>query len=277
MNIPQSVMDTVAVKCLFCKKINIVSDLGWITQPHPVLAMLTKGKGQVTISREDAPLVVNELMDPYFMRSSLMRKPEVFDATGFEALVIHLSIDVLGGIELLHFFDIPIKYFGADKQKIHNLMLELFDLETDLETGDISELVKEKRILLELFEIMMRTAKPKKEGLFLNTDERGCLAAVAYLKEHFDEPFDIEKLLKLCHFSHAHFFRLFKKLTGVTPKNYQLDRRIEAAQKLLLTTNLSILEIGQRIGWPDQFHFSRIFKTRTGYSPQQFKGRVKLE
>ena len=99
---------------------------------------------------------------------------------------------------------------------------------------------------------------------------------MTYLKEHFCEPFDLEKLLELCHLSHAHFFRTFKKLTGVTPKNYQMDLRIEAAQKLLLTTKLSVLEIGERIGWPDQFHFSRIFKSRTGYSPQQVKGVVKL-
>ena len=275
MKIPQETLDTLSVRPLFCKKILITSDQGWLTQPTPVLAMLTKGKGKVTIAEEE-PVVIDQLLQPYFMRRSLMRRPAALDETGFEAIVIHLSIELLGGIELTHFFDVPLLAGTTDQSRIRDLMLELHYLKESSEDNDILASIKEKRILFELFEVLIQNAKPKKKGLSLDIEESRCLAAVSYLKDHFNEPFDLEKLLEICHFSHAHFFRLFKKLTGVTPKNYQLDCRIEAAQKLLLTTNLSILEIGERIGWHDQFHFSRIFKSRTGYSPQQFRSAVHL-
>lgn len=51
----------------------------------------------------------------------------------------------------------------------------------------------------------------------LNTEESGCLPALHYLKEHCASPFDLDKLKELCHVSQTHFFRLFKRLTGVPP------------------------------------------------------------
>ena len=119
-------------------------------------------------------------------------------------------------------------------------------------------------------------AEPKKKGVLLNTEEYGCLPAVEYLKENFAAPFDMDKLQDMCDFSQSHFFRLFKRLTGVSPFTYLKDRRIEEAQKLLLTTSHSVAQIGQQVGWRDQFHFSRIFKARTGCSPRQFREQYRL-
>ena len=57
-----------------------------------------------------------------------------------------------------------------------------------------------------------------------------------------------------------HFSRSFKQSTGLPPHQYILRRRIEHAKSLLKTNELGIAEIGQRLGFSDQSHFTLIFR-----------------
>jgi two-component system response regulator YesN len=102
-----------------------------------------------------------------------------------------------------------------------------------------------------------------------------CLPAVNYLNENFKSPLDIPRLMKLCGLSRTHFFRLFKKETNSTPFEYMKNRRLQEAENMLLCTDLSIAEIGDRVGWEDQFYFSRTFKKNTGLSPGDFRRQFK--
>lgn len=68
-----------------------------------------------------------------------------------------------------------------------------------------------------------------------------------------------------------YFSSLFKQKTGVTFRNYLRDFRIEKAKKLLLSTNLRIYEIGLSVGYNEQSHFIRAFKTVTGVTPTEFR------
>ena len=259
-------------RCVFFNNIKFLpKEYGWVTHPHPVLAMITQGEGKITIAHKKKTIIVKELMDPCLLPAYTMRQPAATTDQPFNILALGFSVDILGGISLLNFYDIPITYSGADRERLRDLMLRLFELGPGIEVKNLEHLAGQKNILFEIFRILIREARPKKEGFLLNTEEYGCLPAVEHLKEHFAEPFDMRKLQSMCHFSQAHFFRLFKKLTGVAPFTYLKDRRVEEAQKLLLSTSHSVSEIGERVGWHDQFHFSRIFKSRTGYSPRQFK------
>jgi two-component system response regulator YesN len=53
------------------------------------------------------------------------------------------------------------------------------------------------------------------------------------------------------------------------------NRRLQEAENMLLCTDLSIAEIGDRVGWEDQFYFSRTFKKNTGLSPGDFRRQFK--
>ena len=45
------------------------------------------------------------------------------------------------------------------------------------------------------------------------------------------------------------------------------------AKQLLRNPNLSISVVGKKVGYPDQFHFSKIFRQATGMSPSEFRTR----
>lgn len=59
----------------------------------------------------------------------------------------------------------------------------------------------------------------------------------------------------------------FKKMTGKTPKDYLLDKKLSHAKKLLLTTSMSILEISLTVGFDSISHFIKVFKSRYNLTP----------
>jgi AraC family transcriptional activator of pobA len=67
--------------------------------------------------------------------------------------------------------------------------------------------------------------------------------------------------------------RTLTKLTGQTTKQLILDRVILEAVRLLRFSDLSIKEIAARLGFSDQFAFSKAFKRRRGEAPLDFRSR----
>ena len=64
---------------------------------------------------------------------------------------------------------------------------------------------------------------------------------------------------------------IFKTYTGMTPYQYFIHIKIRKAQELLEQKDLSIKEVAYRMGFEDQYHFSRLFKKKTGTSPLGWK------
>lgn len=69
-------------------------------------------------------------------------------------------------------------------------------------------------------------------------------------------------------FSLAHSF---KKRLGISPLRYLQQVRIEAAKRLLITTDNSVNSIAVNTGFADPLYFSRLFKENTGVSPSEFR------
>ncbi len=70
----------------------------------------------------------------------------------------------------------------------------------------------------------------------------------------------------------AHLFRRrFGRLAGMSPARYRAVRTIDRACELMQTTNLLDKEIADRLGFCDEFYFSRRFREITGRSPREFR------
>ena len=81
-------------------------------------------------------------------------------------------------------------------------------------------------------------------------------------------PKDIYSLYPL---SHTTFIKTFKELTGKTPSEYLVDKKLEYAKKLLLTTKDSVLDISLSVGFESVSHFIRIFKIKYKNTPFQLR------
>ena len=81
----------------------------------------------------------------------------------------------------------------------------------------------------------------------------------------------LEDIANLLNVTQEYACSCFKKHMGISLIKYSKKIKIDRAKVLLVTTNQSILDISFTLGFYDQSHFSRTFKSFTGVSPSEFK------
>lgn len=104
-----------------------------------------------------------------------------------------------------------------------------------------------------------------------NRKEDKLAEILKFIQENMAADLSIEKLSAVAHFHPNHFIRFFRKNTGMTPMHYLRKVRLEKARNLILDMEMSMAEIAEAVGYRESSHFSRDFKSYTGYSPSDFK------
>ncbi len=92
-----------------------------------------------------------------------------------------------------------------------------------------------------------------------------------YIRRHYSEDIHLSTIAETFHYSPSYLSRLYKEHTGENLSNDINNIRIGAAQKLLLSTSLSVNEVGQRCGFYSNKYFLQIFKKATGMTPSQYR------
>lgn len=93
-------------------------------------------------------------------------------------------------------------------------------------------------------------------------------AAVKYLEKQ-DSRVSLAELSRVSRVSGSTVIRLFREHFSTTPGRYVLERKIAQAKELLLGTEMTVESVGESVGIPNPFYFSRLFKKITGKSPRQ--------
>lgn len=101
--------------------------------------------------------------------------------------------------------------------------------------------------------------------------DRRIRRSVELMHAQLDQELSLNTLAAASYLSTFHFARLFKKLTGTTPHNYLAAVRTKRAQRLLADTELSITEVGSRVGYLSASHFTKAFRLATGTTPREFR------
>jgi len=94
---------------------------------------------------------------------------------------------------------------------------------------------------------------------------------VKVMHRHIDQELDLTALASEANLSKYHFIRRFKALTGHTPIQYFIHLKLQYACYLLDTSHLPVKNIARRVGYEDQYYFSRLFKQSMGLSPQHYR------
>ncbi len=85
------------------------------------------------------------------------------------------------------------------------------------------------------------------------------------------EQITIEQAASICAMSETYFMKFFKKMTGLTFTQYLNLVRLERAQTLLKTTDLSVLQVSEYAGFNNLSYFIRSFKKHYGRTPGQWR------
>jgi AraC-like DNA-binding protein len=91
------------------------------------------------------------------------------------------------------------------------------------------------------------------------------------IDRHFAEPLDLDAMARTAGFSRYHFARGFKAAYGETPGQYLTRRRLERAQDLLRSANLTVTEICHLVGFSSLGSFSARFTELVGVSPTEYR------
>ena len=94
---------------------------------------------------------------------------------------------------------------------------------------------------------------------------------ISYLYTHLENHLSLEEIANGLNISTGYLSSCFRKNMNTSVMSYFKKIKIERGKTLLLDSNKSILEISTLLGFCDQCHFSKIFKSETGYTPTQWR------
>ena len=87
----------------------------------------------------------------------------------------------------------------------------------------------------------------------------------------------IRDLAVVAGLSVGHFHRAFRSTTGLTPLQFIMERRVEAASRLLADPGLTILDVALGVGLSSPSHFARTFRSVMGMSPSEYRHWILCE
>lgn len=153
---------------------------------------------------------------------------------------------------------------GVSKKYLHPLYNKFY--KSIQATNDLGELQKlELRMVNAYLDILINDVEV--------TDNYIINKMLTYLHMNIENFVSLEKLAKDLNISMGYASDCFKKHTETSVMRYAKKIKIERAKTLLLSSDKSILEIGLLLGFYDQSHFSRTFKSFIGVSPTEYRNK----
>jgi len=98
--------------------------------------------------------------------------------------------------------------------------------------------------------------------------------ALQYIQTQFSTELSLDKVASIVYLNPIYFSQLFKQKTGIGFKEYVTNLRLERAMELLRESELKIIDISERVGYPDVRHFSQIFRKKSGVTPSEYRQSV---
>lgn len=95
--------------------------------------------------------------------------------------------------------------------------------------------------------------------------------AKKYISENFAGECSLQAVANYAHLSPNYLSSIFKKKLGISMNAYLTVVRINEAKNLLKNSDISIYEIGERVGYNDPKHFRKVFKDNVGVTPAKYR------
>lgn len=132
-----------------------------------------------------------------------------------------------------------------------------------------------KRLLLELQACFLLLAEQASKSPALPSPNEGRLRHVErmarYMAEHFRDDIEVADVAAAAELHPNYAMALFRRLCGVTIRDYLLQHRLTRAQQLLLTTEDKVIDVALASGFGSQSVFYEIFRDTVNMTPLEFR------
>ncbi|WP_213646894.1 AraC family transcriptional regulator [Paenibacillus lautus] len=163
---------------------------------------------------------------------------------------------------------IPENTYLIKDCNILSYMKELINLSSARQI-DYSGFIDEVTVILLKIVLRLKNQLEHKEAPTVAEQIKFCLDG------NIENRIDLDDLCVQLGYSKNHLIKLFREKYGITPYAYFRKHKIEAAERYLLNTHLSINEISSKLNFADQHYFSSVFKAIVGVSPSEYRQNKK--
>jgi len=185
----------------------------------------------------------------------------------------HIHYTFLQNIDILSLFHVPSIVAGTGSEAISRLLGALSEA-TESGSADkisIKMIIHAKALALELLVAILDASKIKRESIDFFLHFSKIAVVLEYIDRNIDKSISREELAGLLSVSPTRFHYIFNDIMKTSPIQYVNKIRLQKAQTLLASTDLSVGEIAMNTGYPDIHHFSKQFKKWVGVSPSKYK------
>ena len=95
-----------------------------------------------------------------------------------------------------------------------------------------------------------------------------------YVEANLSGRIQVDTVCRLANMSYYYFVKFFKKTVGMSFTEYVNFRKIKWAERILLTEDRSMAEVGEMIGIPNMAHFYKMFRKYNDCSPKAYQKRM---
>ena len=252
------------------------ADWNWknVNSPFTRLYYVTEGTAQVLISGKTQILKANHM---YFIPA--FTKHSYICNSYFSHYYLHIYEEHQSDSNLLDNWDFPIEIPAVEIdlalfQRLCTINPHMTLQKSDPTSYDnnytlmqnllknkqrtLSDKIESRGIVYQLLARFLKRAQVKMELKDNRIEE-----AIHYIRKHINETIDLRVLAENSCLSKDHFIRLFKKETGDTPLKYINRKKIEKAQLILITDDMSIKNVALNLAFEDYSYFNRLFKKIT--------------
>lgn len=119
-------------------------------------------------------------------------------------------------------------------------------------------------LIYEFFAILMKNSQSDARKNLIDT-------ALNIIDYNFCSDISVEKISKSLAVDPSYFSRKFTEKMNMSPKRYIIEKRLTRAKELLISTDATVYEISNSVGYQDQFYFCKLFKKFTNVSPTEYR------
>ena len=150
----------------------------------------------------------------------------------------------------------------AGSDEVRRLVKKLFNLCDTLPTGPAERSLRLRSIVLALLLAVVDAAYSTSH----DRAEVRLNRLVDEMRKHPERDYPLDRISESLGFSPSNLLVRFKRLTGLPPHAFLLERRIDRA-KAMLSSGISVASVAHQLGFSSSQHFSSQFKAATGFSP----------
>lgn len=145
-----------------------------------------------------------------------------------------------------------------------------FEIERIRTLSSIDDDFAKKSAWFGLESILYEIFIPNIQQAAMSSDDK-ILKLVRYMEQRVGKKIKLEELAALVFLTPGQVSHIFKEEVGISPIEYFIRLKIDAACYLLSKNDFKNREVSEMLSFSDEFHFSKVFKQKTGISPKQFK------